>query len=363
MRIFFPSAAAVLADRSGHGEGLIAWNVLAGLAQRGHEVVVCTREPVEHAPFEVVPIGRGSRWESVAPLAYARQARRVFERLDALRRFDVVHWLYPGEPEQALFVPQPGTPFVVGPLFAAWGNGRRRPFRAGDAVRLALAPFELHRHGASLQAATVLLATPDARGHGRVLPPGVDLARFPVRPPSGETVAFVGRLERAKGVRELVEAAAHVVAERPSAHFVFAGEGSERGWIERRRAELGLGQVVSLLGRVPAEDVPELLARSALLCLPSHAEPYGMAALEAMAAGRAVVATNAGGVRFLVGEGGGCLVPVGDAAALAGALIELLGNPARLAAIGGRNRERVERELSLERMLDGLEDVYGQAVA
>jgi len=310
-----------------------------------------------------VRLGSGSRLESIAPLAYASKARRALERLGARTPFDVVHWLFPGEPEEALFAPGDRTPFVIGPLFSRWTTGRGRRLQPGDAVKLALRPVERRRHRAALETATVLLATPDARNRGRVLAPGVDPARFRVTPAAGRSVAFVGRLERAKGVRELVEAFAGVVRAHPDATLVVAGDGSERTWIERRSVELGIVESVRLLGRVPADDVPAVLSEAAALCLPSRGEPYGMAVLEAMAAARAVVATDAGGPRHIVPADGGRLVPVGDAEALSQALISLLDDPCELAAMGLRNRQRVERELSVGRMLDRLEDVYAEVAA
>ncbi|HET7568453.1 MAG TPA: glycosyltransferase family 4 protein [Gaiellaceae bacterium] len=360
MRIFVPSAAALLTDRAGHGEGLIAWNVLSGLAARGHELTVCAREVALDAepPFRLVRIGRRSRFESIEPLAYAHAVAAELERTRAAGGVDVVHWLYPAEPEQTVFAPPTGIPFVLGPVFRPWTNGRGRPFRAGDAVRLALAPVERVRRRTALGAATLLLATPDAAPAGTVVPPGVDLSRFEPRPPAGETVLFLGRLTEAKGVRELVEAFTRVAAERPGARLVLAGEGPEAPWVERRAAELGIAGRVHLAGAVAQADVPRLLAESALFCLPSHGEPYGMVLLEAMAAGRAVVATDSGGPRFVVPDGGGRLVPVGDRSALADALGALLADPDALAAMGRRNREHAERELSLERMLDRLEEVY-----
>jgi glycosyltransferase involved in cell wall biosynthesis len=202
--------------------------------------------------------------------------------------------------------------------------------------------------------ARVLGATPAAPG--ALVPFGVDTDAFTVvDPPRDGPILFVGRLERRKGVRELVDA----VAQLPEARLVLAGEGPESAWIDGR----GLGDRVELLGAVPAAQVPLLLRECALLCAPSHGEPYGMTVLEAMAAGRAVVATDAGGPRFLLGSDGGALVPVGDAAALARELASLLADPDRLVATGRRNRERAERELSLGRMLDRLEDVYLEAAA
>lgn len=365
MNVFVPSAAAVLTDSAGHGEGLIAWHVLDGLARRGHRLVVCAPrvELSAEPPFETIELGRGSRFESLAPFAYARAARRELDRARTRGRIDVVHWLYPAEDERLLFVPPRGLPFVVGPVFRAWPGDRTRPLRPGDAVRAALSPLARARRRASLRRAIVLAATPDARRGGRLLPPGVDADRFAPEPPRGETVLFVGRLDRRKGVPELLGAFAEVAAARPQARLVLAGDGPEREAVERRAAEPALAGRVAVLGAVPQARVPDLLRESALLCLPSHGEPYGMAILEAMAAARAVVATDAGGPRFLVGADGGRLVPVGDERALARSLAELLADPERLAETGRRNRERVERELSLERMLDRLEEVYAEVTA
>ena len=218
-------------------------------------------------------------------------------------------------------------------------------------------------------AAAVLLATPDAAragaaGNEHLLPPGVDLARFGPSSPERARIVFAGKLERAKGVRELVRAFAHVRDQLPEAELVLAGDGPERGWIEEEGARLGLNGSMRLLGPVPHEAVPELLAGATVVCLPSYGEPYGMALVEAMAAGRPVVATAAGGPRFLLDpEQGGRLVPVGDSAALAAALAEVLSDPARAAAMGSFNRAKVEREFSLERALDSLEAIYAEVVA
>lgn len=360
MRLFFPSASSLLTDRLAHGEGLIAWNMLRGLAARGHELVVCCRRAELDAEpgFEVIELGRRSRFESLDPLAYARTVRRIGRTQGA----DAWHWLFPQEPGELQLVPPAGAPLVLGPWPERWPERLPRN-RPGDAVRLALTPFSAYRTRRALRRGRVLAATPAAAaaiGTASIVPFGVDADVFTAAPPpAGAPVLFVGRLDRRKGIRELVEAVARV----PEARLVVAGEGPERPWVEARVRALALGDRVELRGAVPAREVPALLRRAALLCAPSHGEPYGMSVLEAMAAGRAVVATDAGGPRFLVGDGGGALVPVGDVEALARALRSLLRDPPRLARIGMQNRERVERDLSLERMLDRLESVYAEAAA
>lgn len=363
MRIFVPSAARVLTDGSGNGEGLIAWNVLRGLARRGHELVVCAPrvELASEPPFEVRELGAGSGLESVAPLAYARAARLE----GAAARADVWHWLFPQLPEHVA-LPAGAAPLVVGPWFETWPNGSR-PRRPGDAVRAALGPYLSVRNRRALARGRLLVTTPAAaerfdRVATRLVPIGVDADAFaPTPPPADGPVLFVGRLVEAKGVRELLEAFALVRRELPAVRLRLAGEGPEREWVERRKGEADLAGAVELLGAVAPAAMAGLLREASLVCAPSHGEPYGMAILEAMAAGRAVVATDAGGPRFLVGPESGCLVPVGDAQALADALASLLRDPARLERAGRAARERVEQELSLERMLDSLEAVYAEA--
>lgn len=372
LRIAVPSAAALLTDSAPHGEGLIGWSLLQGLAARGHELVVWTREAkLESAPpFELVELGRTSVRESLEPLAYARATRREIERLGGRRRFDVAWWLYPGEPDN-LFVPPRGLPLVVGPVLALWPGGYKRPFRAGDLLRAAATPlYARARRAMSSATSTLLLATPDACGTpmpagARVVPIGIDRRRFQASAPANaERVAFVGRLDEEKGVRELVEAFALVRAARPRASLVLAGDGPQRGWIESRARELGLNGSLTLLGAVGREAVGDVIADSSLVCVPSHGEPYGMAVLEAMACGRAVVATDAGGPRFLVDRSqGGRLVAPGDVPALAAALAELLADPAELARMGSFNRRRVEAELGLEQTVDAIEAALAEAAS
>jgi glycosyltransferase involved in cell wall biosynthesis len=353
MRIFVPSAADLLTDHVAHGEGLIAWSLLTGLAERGHELVVCAAhvDIAGDCPFEVVQLDR-SRFESLAPLRYARAAERELHRRGP---FDIVHWLFPQDARAAIFVPPARTPYVIGPHFTAWPASARAT-KPGDLVRGLLAPVSAERRRRALgSVAALLLATPDAlpsaNGKGRLSPPGTPLgAASPA--PGARNVLFVGRLEEKKHVLDLVHAFAKVRAALPDATLALAGDGPLRGTVE--------GDGVHVLGNVPHRDVPALLARCDLFCLPSVGEPYGMALLEAMAAGRAVVAGPGPGPSFLVEEDGGRIV---EPDALASTLIELLSDPTLTARMGAHNRARVERELSRDRWLDSVEAVYLEVAA
>jgi glycosyltransferase involved in cell wall biosynthesis len=371
LRIFIPSAAGVLTDHRGHGEGLIAWSICSALAARGHELVVCAREVDLKAPagFEVIEVGSTSRWESVEPLAYAIQVMRLLHRLGGARRFDVVHWLFPQGRDEVVFSPPGSTAFIVGPHLLAWPSPST-PLQPGDVVRATAAPvfWALHRRALS-RASVLLVSTPDAvsviprafRSKVRVLPFGVEGTNIApsADPPPEQTIAFVGRLDPAKGVLKLVEAFARVKEEVPDATLVVAGEGPERGPLESLRARLGLGDAVKLLGPVPHDRISEVLRSSAVVCLPSDGEPYGMAVLEAMAAGRAIVTPDSGGPRFLLAhDRGDQLVARGDADSLARALVRLLADRELLAQLGRENRERVESRFTLVRVIDELESIY-----
>src|SRR5207237_10506535 len=132
--------------------------------------------------------------------------------------------------------------------------------------------------------------------------------------------------------------------------------------LERRIAELGLGNTVHLLGH--RLDIAAILARCRAACLCSSAEGLSNALMEAMAARLPIVATAVGGNPELVRPGeNGLLVPYGDPQSLAEKLFELLTDEARADAMGRQGRARVEAELTPSRMAEGPAAVYRQVLA
>lgn len=171
--------------------------------------------------------------------------------------------------------------------------------------------------------------------------------------PGLPVVFTAARLDHQKGLEVLVDAAAQL----PGMRFVVAGEGPERSMLEARIAALGLGDRFVLLGR--REDVHELMAGCDLFVLPSRYEGLPVSVVEAMAAARPVVATAIGGTDEIVDDGRtGLLVPADDRGALAAAIRQALGDPARAAAFGACGRERVQRSFSATAMAAGVSDVY-----
>ena len=153
-------------------------------------------------------------------------------------------------------------------------------------------------------------------------------------PPQAPVFAVVGRLNPQKNHALLLEAFSHPDLARAGAHLVVVGDGELRPEVEAQIARLGLGSRVHLLG--VRRDVPDLLAAADAFVLSSDYEGNPLVVMEALAAGRAVVATAVGCVPELVGPETGRLVPAGDAPALAAALCELAVDRALAHALGAQ---------------------------
>lgn len=171
-------------------------------------------------------------------------------------------------------------------------------------------------------------------------------------------ILFLGRLEAAKGVFDLLDAGAMLAPLFPALRLVFGGEG-DAGALQAHAATLGIADRVELLGWVDDERRAAELARAAVFCLPSHAEGLPMALLEAMAARVAVVATRVGAIPETVHDGdNGLLAPAHDSAALAGALARVIGDAALRARLAARGRATIERHYATEVVCGQLSAIY-----
>lgn len=162
-------------------------------------------------------------------------------------------------------------------------------------------------------------------------------------PEGGPHLVAIGRLAEQKGFSLLVEAVALAVRDLPGLRLTILGDGPLRPELEATIAGKGLDQVVRLAGWADEAGVRTGLAQAQALILPSFAEGLPVVVMEAMAAGRPVIATAIAGVPELLREGReGWLVPAGDAEALAGAIRTLAATPPeRLAEMGAAARQRV----------------------
>jgi glycosyltransferase involved in cell wall biosynthesis len=171
-------------------------------------------------------------------------------------------------------------------------------------------------------------------------------------------ILFLGRIEAAKGVAELLEAAALLAPRFPQLRLVLAGTGERDAWRQAAQAR-GIGDRVELPGWLDASARDAELARAAIFCLPSHAEGLPMSLLEAMASGRAVVASAVGGIPEALRDGeNGLLVPPCDAQALAAALARLLADDSLCTRLGAAARMTVQQHYSTEAVCGRLAAIY-----
>ncbi len=174
-------------------------------------------------------------------------------------------------------------------------------------------------------------------------------------------IVCAARLETEKSLATLISAMKHVRESYPNAHCVIAGEGTLEAELEKQIREMGLGDHVHLLGF--RSDVISLINAADIFVLPSLAEPFGLVILEAMALGKAVVATDAGGPKEIVVEGRtGHLVPALSSEALGAAICGLIGDSERRMRFGAEGRNRYEENFTSIRMAERTLEVYRKAL-
>jgi glycosyltransferase involved in cell wall biosynthesis len=199
---------------------------------------------------------------------------------------------------------------------------------------------------------------------------GIDVSQFAQVPTgwlrrelgrNGETklVGMVANVRAAKGYDYFLQAASEVARRVPEAMFLAIGQ-AKNGELEELRAQvrrLSLEERFAFLGF--RRDVPEILAELDLFVLSSVREGFSLATVEAMAAGKPVVATRSGGPEEIVDHPRtGLLVPAQDAGALAAGIYELLRDPARAKAMGRAAREKAALDFSAEAMIRRYEALY-----
>lgn len=186
-------------------------------------------------------------------------------------------------------------------------------------------------------------------GYRPLLPPPA----MPPRPPF--RVVALSNAYPTKGLDVLIDAVRSM--DDATLDVVVAGDGPLRRDLEERAA----GSPVRFLGRV--DDVPGLLAGAHAAALPSRKEGWPYAALEAMGAGRPVIASDVGGLRdMLDGDRCGWLVPAGDVRALAAAIAEASADPAETARRGAAAYRRLVDEFTVERMVTRILEEYDRAM-
>lgn len=212
----------------------------------------------------------------------------------------------------------------------------------------------------------------------QLAPERVRVAPYPYQPtdsftsidlPDGSpTAIFVGRLETRKGVWNLAKAIPLVLKEIPGARFIFLGRDSQGPLRQRSMKRVLLRTLgasvtaVAFVDAVPLEEVPRMLSRAGVAVFPSLWENFPNVCLEAMAAGRAIVASREGGMMDMLSPNdGGVFVDPHDPRSIAEGLLTLFRDPTRLREMGARNRDRAVQYYG-KQLIYELFDVYRSAL-
>lgn len=379
------------------GPALSVSSAAEELARRGHQVTVYTTNSNLDEPLDV-PLDQPVDVDGVTVWYF--EQKRTFERLPipyvarsigflytpamrpalekTIQNFDLVHthlpFVYPtqlagraairaGKP---LFYHQRG---VYDPARMRFRGLKKRAY-------IALVEKPIMKKATTLIALTSEeVASYRALGVStpiRVIPNGVRVSEYRNRPaagsrwaqrPPGPIILFLGRLHPTKGADRLLEGFLSVAQEIPDATLVMAGpdEWKLSETYARRAAEGGIADRVLFPGPLFGEDKKDLLARADLFCLPSEAEGFSMAILEAMASSTAVLLSPR--CHFpRVSEDRLGRVETTEPAAIASALRSLLSDRAELAEMGRRAREIVAECYSWERVVDQLVDAYHDGI-
>ncbi len=385
-RIFVTHASNYLTDHAAHGDGLLAFEFVRRLAERGHEIHVATAGSSIERPLppnlHLHDAGPWSPFSTVNPLENALRIRSVLDRLSRPLRFDVLHQLNPVEAARSSLVCGRNIPLVLGPFLPSFPEqtaaGTSRSTALGMLGRSLLPPLinRLDRRQQSCAAALLLssraavsaLYEPLAvRGRTHILPYGVDVAHFRPesvpdrsRPP---TILYLANLVPRKGILTLLDAFEIVHQALPSVRLRIGGSGPAENAMHHRLATMRCRSAVEVLGAVPRDRVAHEMRRCDIYCLPARWESFGVSLVEAMACGKPIVTTCEGGPVFVVPDSGGIHLPPGDSRAVANALIRLLGDPAARKSMGMHNRMVAEQDYDWNLIIDRLEGIYDEVIS
>ena len=197
-----------------------------------------------------------------------------------------------------------------------------------------------------------------------IIPNGVDINRFkpPKEDPSEPTVLYIGRLVYRKGIHILLKAFSYVVKEEPDARLVVAGKGYMEPILRTLASKLGIQESIVFRGYVPESEKPGLYRRASMVVIPSiYGESFGIVALEAIASGRPVIASNTGGLREIIDDGiEGFLVEPSSPQALAEKIILLLQDRGLYRKMSIQARSKAEKKYSWNIILNAIVNIYSR---
>jgi len=341
------------------------------LGRSGHEVQVLA----PHSPSRdfqdsdlLVPFGRSVPLPSGGSTARVTLSWWLYPKIRALlkkEQFDIIHLHEPMVPILPLCVLEFSKSVNVGTFHASYS--RQHLYRAFQPI---IKRWQKRLHGS-------IAVSPAARryvnntfpGEYEIIPNGIDYKHFsanvaplPQYQDGKLNILFVGRLEKRKGLRYLLEAYSKLKWEMPNTRLIVVGPGNPDKESYRILSSHGLRDV-EFAGRVSYDELPRYYATADIFCSPATGgESFGIVLLEAMSAGKPVVASDIEGFRGIMTDGEqGLLVPKKDTGALANALGRLARDPELRSKLGGQGSRSAE-DYRWEVVAGQVEEYYNRCI-
>ena len=354
LSIFVHRASECLTDHESHGEGLICYSLLRGLADRGHQIFAYTNRA---ALRESVPGLRVREHihripaNSLAPWEHAWYAQRWLKELSQDQTIDLVWHMNPSGGGGCPYPPHTsGKPLVIGPMYYDWPEqpGVRpttgRP-RLGVGLQGLVGPLMERGWHRTLRAASLIFCATEP--HTAVIQaqyPQAVVKTLPVivTPPDGlgtasrrgpemggpVTLLFVANLVPYKNPDVFIEMVALLRQGGVDAQGIILGDGPEREKLEADCARLGIDRAIYFVGKVPNAEVYRHVSEADFLVSVSYGEPYGRGIAEAMSVGTPVVCHRSGGPADYINDNkDGLLVETLTADAYAARIQAVLAEP------------------------------------
>lgn len=403
---------AMLGGKKTGGMNVYVRDFSRELARRGVQVDVFTRSQDDCVPRVVHDLGENGRVihipagperpipvaDIVAYLDDFSEGVLAFAAREGIQ-YDLIHshyWLsgLVAERLQAAWLGENGRRIPIIQMFHTLGHMKNR-IAQGENERASQTRIDGEQHVIGL-VDRVIAATPAEQAqlnwlynanmdNVTIIPPGVDRERFRPRPKAEakawvgipahhKNIVFAGRIEPLKGIDTLLCAMALIQQRHPGAVkdvcvAIIGGDpwsddpDAEMARLQEMRRDLGIKDTVAFLGAKDQNVLPNYYAAAEMVIMPSHYESFGMVALEAMAMGTPVVASEVGGLAFLVQDGvNGLHVPSRDPEALAESIYELLTDDEYRSRLG-RQAQEYARQYAWPNIVDRMLRVYEAVMA
>jgi N-acetyl-alpha-D-glucosaminyl L-malate synthase BshA len=368
------------------GSGVVASELAAGLAQRGHRVHLIASAP----PMREYPPSANELFHQVLVPTYPLLEHAPYTLAVASKIVDVAHAHGLDLLQVHYAVPHAASALLARHVLGAAAPALVTSLHGTDVTKIGCDPAYRAVTGFAVAASDGIAVPSDyLRREARerlgiseslvidVLPNFVDTDHFSpahtryraalaslfapgTNAADGPFLFHVSNFREVKRVGDLMEVLVRVRREMP-ARLVLVGDGPTRELAESRAAALGLTNAVRFLGRRP--EFVELLRHADGFLLPSETESFGVAALEALSSGVPVFAYRVGGIPDVVVPGVGCLVEPFDVDALARAVLDVVSSPARQAAMGRAARAHAVAHFGEQPALDRYENYFRQVIS